>query len=610
MFRDRKNIVQLIFILTGAVFIVRLFFIQVLDSRYKFEAQNNVMRRIIEYPYRGLIYDRHGKILVFNTPVFDLMVVPKEVQIKDTLTFCERFGITQEEFVKKIKEAREYSTVKPTAFLKQLSIADFAKVQDFLIDYPGFYPQARTIRSYPHHSLANALGYIGEISKKQLEKQDNKYYLQGDYIGISGLEANYEELLRGQRGVKYMMVNVRGVEKGSFRDGIYDTISVPGENLYTSIDLELQQYGERLMENKIGSVVAIEPASGEILAFISSPTYDPNILTGRHFSENYRKLEKDSLKPLFNRPLMAMYPPGSIFKIVQALVGQQMGILTPNTTFACNKSWGPNCHSHPSPQNLMGSLQWSCNPYYYMAFRNMIQQGKDDNKFKDSRIGYVQWRDLIMSYGFGHKLGVDLPNMKAGYIPSPEFYDKWYGYNGWKHSTIRSLDIGQGEVMIVPIQMANMAATIANQGFYYAPHFVKYIGKNKEVPEQYKEKHYAKVDKKYYPVIIDAMEMVVNGGTAAVFNKIDGMKVCGKTGTVQNPHGKDHSVYITFAPKEDPKIAIAVFVENAGFGAMTAAPIARLMMEKYLNDTITKPHIEKYILEKDFIHRNKTVLKK
>ncbi|HEY8401956.1 MAG TPA: penicillin-binding protein 2 [Cytophagaceae bacterium] len=610
MITSRKTVIQFIFILVGIIFIVRLFFIQVVDSTYKFEAQNNVMRRVIEYPYRGLIYDRNGKLLVYNTPVIDLMVTMKELKISDTAKFCSDFSITKEEFlsiIKKMKQDKGYSSVKPMPFLKQLSITDFAKIQDHLIDYKGFYPQARTIRSYPHTSLANALGYIGEISKRQLENQKENYYLQGDYIGISGLEASYEKELRGKRGARYLMVNVKGVEKGSYKNGQYDTLSIPGENLISTIDLELQQYGEKLMQNKVGSIVAIEPATGEILAFISAPSYDPNLLTGRKFSENYRKLESDSLKPLFNRPLMAMYPPGSIFKLAQALVGQQIGVVKPTTSYPCNQSWGPKCHPHPSPVDLKGSIQYSCNPYYYMVFKNMIYQNKHENKFKDSEIGFDQWRDLIISFGFGQKLAIDLPNVKSGYIPTNSFYDRIHGDLRWKHSTIRSLDIGQGELLIVPLQMANMAAIIANKGYYYTPHLIKAIGEDKKVPAEYKTKHYVKVEPKYFPVIADGMEMVMSGGTAAS-SRIKDIVICGKTGTVQNPHGEDHSVFIAYAPKDDPKIAIATYVENAGFGGVWAAPISSLMIEKYLKDTITRPHIEKRILEKDFINKKpKTV---
>lgn len=612
MLKDRKIIIQGIFILVGLVFVIRLFFIQVLDSNYKFEAQNNVMRRIIEYPYRGLIYDRNGKLLVYNTPVFDLMVVMKEVDIKDTLTFCDQFGLTKKEFIaniKKIKQAREYSSVKPIAFIKQLSITDYAKIQDFLVDYKGFYIQARTIRSYPLPSLANALGYIGEISKRQLESQENKYYSQGDYVGISGLESTYEKELRGKRGARYVMVNVRGVEKGAFKNGIYDTVSVPGENLYSSIDLDLQAYGEKLMENKIGSVVAIEPSTGEILAFISSPTYDPNLLAGRKFSENYNKLSRDSLKPLFNRPLMAMYPPGSIFKLVQALVAEEMGVLGPNTRYVCSgaNAMGVKCHPHPSPQDLRGAIQYSCNPYFVINFKEMLNIDKHPNKFINTEINYDAWRRAMLDFGFGKRMAVDLPNAKSGNIPSNKYYDKIYGDLHWKFSTIYSLGIGQGEVLVTPIQMANMAAVIANRGFYNTPHLVKGIGNDKQIPAEFLKKHDAGVNPKHFPAVIDGMQAVMEAGTARYYGYVQGIDICGKTGTAQNPHGEDHAAFIAFAPKVNPKIAIAAYVENAGFGGSWAAPIATLMIEKYLKDSTSRPKIEKYILDKDFIGRKKVV---
>jgi penicillin-binding protein 2 len=608
---ERRSIIQIIIVAVAMVFIVRLFFIQVLDNRYKLEAQHNVMRKVVEYPYRGLIYDRKGKIIVYNVPVFDLLVITREMKIKDTAKFCEDFNMTKQQFIttmKKLKQDKGYSSKKPVPFLKQLSIKDFAKLQDVLMDYKGFYPQARTIRGYPRHSMANALGYIGEISKKQLDKQKVKYYEQGDYVGISGLEGSYEEQLRGRRGSRYVMKNVHGVEKGSYKEGSHDTTSIPGQNLTSTVDIELQEYGEKLMSNKIGSVVAIVPSTGEILAFVSAPTYDPNELTGREFSTNFHKLDSDPLKPLFNRPLMAMYPPGSIFKIAQALVGQQIGVLKPSTIYPCNQSWGPKCHDHPSPNNLAGSIQWSCNPYYYMVFKNIIQQDKNPNKFIDSEMGYNQWRELIMSFGFGKRMEVDLPNMKAGYIPTTQFYDKWYGNHRWKHSTIRSLDIGQGELLIVPIQMANMAAIIANRGYYYTPHLVKQIGNNNKLPAKFTIRHQTGVDPKYFPVIVDGMEQVVIGGTAA-WTKIQGITICGKTGTVQNPHGNDHSVFMAFAPKENPKIAICAFIENAGFGAMTAAPIVNLMIDKYLRDTVSRPPMEKYILEKNLIGKKRDSVK-
>ena len=602
---ERKGIIQIIFIAVGLLFIVRLFFIQALDNRYKQEAQQNVLRKIIEYPYRGLIHDRKGKLLVYNVPVFDILIIMREAKIKDTLTFCTDFSMTVEELrsaIIKVKQDKGYSRKKPIPFLKQLSVKDFAKLEDILYKYPGFYPQSRTIRGYPHQNLGHVLGYIGEINKRLLDKQKDKYYEQGDYIGLSGLEQSYEKELRGRRGSQYVMRDVHGVEKGSYKNGELDTISIPGQNIESTIDLALQQYGEKLMGKMIGSIVAIEPATGEILAFISAPSYDPNLLIGREFSKNYQQLENDTLKPLFNRPLMAMYPPGSIFKVAQALVGQQVGVLKPSTVYPCNQSWGPKCHAHPSPNDLQGSIQWSCNPYYYMVFRNIIQQEKHPNKYIDSEMGYNQWRSIVMSFGFGSKLDVDLPNIKPGLIPTTKFYDKWYGNHRWKHSTIRSLDIGQGELLIVPIQMANMAAIIANRGYYYTPHFIKSIGNKPNTNPKLLLKHKTEVDDKYFPVIVDGMERVVIGGTAS-WTKIQGIEICGKTGTVQNPHGNDHSVFMAFAPKVNPKIAICAFVENAGFGAMTAAPIVTLMIDKYLRDTTSRKPMEEYVLRKDFVSK-------
>jgi penicillin-binding protein 2 len=599
MIRERKNIIQGVFILVALIFIVRLFYLQVLDSEYKLLAQQNAARKMIDYPFRGLIYARNGEPLVINATVFDLMIVLKECEIKDTSDFCNKFGISRDDFFKVLKDIRKdraYS--RPTPLVKQLSFNDIGKIQEQLLEYKGLYTQARTIRSYPKSVLANALGYIGEISKRQLENQKDGYYSQGDYIGISGLESYYEEFLRGKKGVRHIMVDVKGAEKGSFKNGLYDTLPVAGQDLYTSIHLDLQIYGEKLMENKKGGIVAIDPSTGEVLAIVSAPTYNPNLLTGRKFSSNAAILQKDTLKPLFNRPLMAMYPPGSIFKLAQALIGMQLGVISPNTTFACNKEL-VNCHPHPSPLAVAGSIQHSCNPYYFQVFKRIINQDKSPNKFKDSEMGFDQWYTHIRKFGFGQKLGIDLPNEKPGTIPSNAFYDRVYGDLAWKFSTIYSLGIGQGEVQIVPLQMANLAALIANRGFYYTPHLVKGIGADKRTPKQFVQKHDSGIDPKYFDVVIDGMEQVVEAGTAAR-SKIKGITICGKTGTAQNPHGEDHSVFIAFAPKENPKIAIAVFVENAGFGGTWAAPIASLMIEKYLTDTITRAPLEKYILDKKF----------
>jgi penicillin-binding protein 2 len=612
MKEERKVVIQLIFILLGIIFIIRLFFLQVVEEKYKDEAEKNATRKIIEYPFRGLIYDRNQKLLVINQEVIDLMVVMREMRIPDTARFCQAFRISVDEFddiIKKIKQERGYNRNRPVPIIKQLSIEDYSKGLDVLADCRGFYKQERTIRSYPHKSAANALGYIGEISRNQLEKSTEAYYEQGDLIGISGLESSYEKYLRGKKGVRYIMKDVRGVVKGSYRNGELDIVSEPGENIIATLDLDLQQYGEMLMQNKIGSVVAIEPKTGEILSFISAPSYDPNILTGRYFSRNYDSLQKNPMKPLFNRPLMAMYPPGSIFKLAQALVAQQMGVLRTTTTYPCNQqAVGVKCHPHPSPLDLKGSIQHSCNPYYFTVFKTMIHRDRKTNKYRESELNFDDWREQMVTFGFGQKLKVDMPNMKAGFLPTNSYYDKIYGDLSWKHSTIRSLDIGQGELLIVPIQMANLASTIANKGFYYTPHFVKQIGEgaNARVLKEFKEKHYTSVDSSYYPIVIEGMHLVVEHGTA-YYTKIKGIDICGKTGTAQNPHGDDHSVFIAFAPKHDPKIAIAVYVENGGFGGVTAAPIANLMIEKYLTDTtsVASRWMRKNVLEKDLITKNK-----
>lgn len=614
MREERKLAVQIIFILVGLIFIIRLFFLQVIEDKYKDEAEKNATRKIIKYPFRGLVYDRHDSLLVINQEVIDLMVVMKEMRIPDTVRFCQAFKITVPEFkeiIKKIKQEKGYNRNRPVPIIKQLSIEDYGKGLDVLADCRGFYKQERTIRSYPHKSAANALGYIGEISRTQLEKSTEGYYEQGDLVGISGLESEYERYLRGKKGVRYIMKDVHGVVKGPYKNGELDVASVPGENIYCTIDLELQKFGEEMMANKIGSIVAIEPKTGEILTFISAPSYDPNYLTGRYFSKNYDSLQKNPMKPLFNRPLMAMYPPGSIFKLAQALVGQQMGVLRPTTIYSCNKeAVGVNCHPHPSPNNLVGSIQWSCNPYYFTVFKTIIHKNRHTNKYKESELNFDDWRKHMATFGFGQKLKVDIPNMKAGFLPTNEYYDKIYGDMSWKHSTIRSLDIGQGELLIVPIQMANLACIVANKGYYYTPHFVKRIGdgKNSRILKEFTEKHYTSVDSSYYQVVIDGMFQVVEHGTA-YFDKIKGIEICGKTGTAQNPHGDDHSVFICFAPKNDPKIAISVYVENGGFGAVTAAPIANLMIEKYLTDTSSAMtrwmHSE--ILKKDLITKNKKI---
>ena len=603
MNEGRKEIFQLIFVLIGIVFLIKLFFIQVVDDRYADMADSNAILRQVEYPVRGLISDRNGKLIVFNTPEFKLEVLLKDVKKFDSAKFCEVFEISRQELRRKFREMKarkEYSPYKPTLFLNQLSTTDFAKIQDYLDEFPGFYVQARTTRAYSTPALANALGYVSEISKTKLEDDATKIYRQGDYIGQSGIEAFYEEQLRGTRGVRFKLRNVKGIVKGSFKDGAYDTLSIPGQNLITGIDLDLQRYGEYLMKGKAGSIAAIEPSSGEILALVSGPSYDPNLLTGRQYSSNFRLISSDTNKPLFNRPLMAQYRPGSIFKIAQAMTALQEGVITPETRFQCDRTI-VDCHDGHVNQDLRGAIANSCNPYFLAVLRRMLNKGVVNDPYKDTRIGLTEWDKHIMSFGFGKPLGIDLPNEKNGLVPTPELYDRAYDNRPWKFSNIYSIAIGEGENLVVPLQMANFAATIANRGFYFTPHIVKAIGEDPKPLPRYVEKHYTTIDSANFKIAIDAMQQVVEAGTAQYRAKLKDIIVCGKTGTVQNDPLPAHAVFIAFAPRDNPKIAISVYVEDAGQGGRAAASIASLMIEKYLLGHTNRPAIEQYVLNGKFL---------
>lgn len=603
MNEGRKEIIQIAFILVGVVFLVKLFFIQVLDDRYDKLAYSNAILREVDYPVRGLIKDRNGKLIVYNTPEFDLQIIHKEVKTLDSAKFCDVFGLTPEGLRQKFKELkakREYSPVKLTTFLTQLSTLDFAKIQDNIDLFQGFYIQARTTRAYKAQAAANAIGYVSEISKRQLEKDESHFYKQGDYIGQSGIEAYYEKYLRGQRGVRFKLRNVDGVEKGSFRNGAIDTLSVAGQDITTTLDLDLQSYGEHLLKGKSGSIIAIEPSSGEILAMVSGPSYDPTLLTGRNYSSNYVLISNDTNKPLFNRPLMAQYRPGSIFKIAQAMTALQERVITPETRIRCDRSI-INCHGPHSNEDLRGAIANSCNPYFRGVMSRMINQGKAGNPFDDSRIGLTEWSKHIRSFGFGTRLGIDLPNEKGGLVPDPAYYDRAYRGRPWKFSNIYSISIGEGENMVVPLQMANFAATIANKGYYYVPHLVKSVGDSGKPLPQYLEKHYTTIDSSYFRVAADAMERVIEAGTGQYRARLKNIVVCGKTGTVQNEPRPDHSVFIAFAPKDNPKIAVSVYVEYAGQGARAAAAIASLMIEKYLQGATERPQVEEYVLKGKFL---------
>ncbi len=611
MQEDRKWIILGIFLLTGLIFLVKLFFIQVYNHEYELAANDNSVKKITVYPHRGVILDRNGKELVVNAPVYDIMVTTEKAQIRDTSAFCELLGISPKDLISKIEEVKKdrgYASNKPMPFVKQISKIDFAKIQDRLIEYPGFTIQSRTVRAYPHQSLANALGYIGEISPRNLEADVSGYYRMGDYVGISGIEAAYEQELRGKKGVRHVWVDALGREKGKFQAGALDTPSVAGKRLISTIDLELQKYGEQLMQNKKGAVVAIEPATGEILSMISAPSYDPNLLTGREFRKNYGRLLLDEHKPLFNRAIQAKYPPGSTFKTIQALIGMQEGVINKHSAFACNRAL-VNCHGHP-PADLHRSIQYSCNPYYYRVYRRIIYQNKiiDNDSANvtredgDHRVGFVKWRKYLESFNLGRKTGVDLVNELDGLVPTMDLYDNRYGKEGWKFSNIYSLGIGQGELGVLPIQLANAACIIANRGYYRKPHLIKKIG-NQDKRAMYQEKHVVPIDRKHFDLVVDGMRDAYKQGTVAYYAILKDIAVCSKTGTAQNPHGEDHSVFIAFAPKDNPKIVVAAYVENAGFGGVWAAPVAALMIEKYLKGKISEEMewTEQYVTDKKFI---------
>ena len=603
MNEGRREILQVVFVLVAIIFLIKLFFIQVLDSRYADLADSNAILPQVEYPFRGLISDRKGKLIVYNTPEYNLEVILKEVKKFDSAKFCKIFELSIEDLRKRFKEMKrrkEFSPVKPTLFIDQLSNVDFAKVQDHLDEFQGFYIEARTSRAYTTNALANLLGYVSEISKSKLASDQSKIYRQGDYVGQSGIESFYEEQLRGKRGIRFKLRNVKGIEKGSFKNGAYDTLSVPGQDLVTGIDLDLQQYGEMLMKGKAGSIAVIEPSSGEVLSLVSGPSYDPMLLTGKEYSSNFLLISNDSLKPLFNRPLMAQYRPGSIFKIAQAMTALQEKVITPETRFRCDKSL-IGCHAGHDNQDLRGAITNSCNPYFLGVLRKMLNKNISNSPYEDTRIGLAEWSKHINSFGFGNQLGIDLPNEKSGLIPTPAYYDRAYNNRPWKFSNIYSIAIGEGENLVVPLQMANFAATIANRGYYYIPHIVRAIGKDKKPLPQYLEKHYTTIDSSYFKIAVDAMQQVVESGTGQYRAKLADVIVCGKTGTVQNDPLPAHSVFIAFAPRDNPKIAVSVYVEDSGQGGGVAAAIASLMIEKYLYGQTKRPYIEEYVLAGKFL---------
>lgn len=582
---SRQYVIGAGILLVAVIFVIRLFVVQVIDDSYITSADDNSKRFVTLYPSRGLILDRNGREIVTNAASYDLMVTPRQAKAGfDTTVLCRILQIDKEQVEERMTEAKRYSWYKASAFFKQMSSEMYAVMQEQMHKLPGFYVQARTVRKYTRPIAPHLLGYVSEVNQNIIDA--NHYYRTGDYIGASGLEKAYEERLRGKKGNKIYLVDVHNVIKGSFEEGRFDTIAYPGENLTCTIDMDLQEYGETLMQRMRGSLVAIEPATGEILAMVSVPMYDPNILVGKSRGQNYLQLQEDTRKPLLNRATNALYPPGSTFKPLQALVCLQEGGITENSAFPCS---GPSSvpikctHNHGSPVSLLGGIEQSCNPYFWQAFRATLER---NGSFKEN---YNTWRDDVLSFGYGTRLETDIPSILIGNIPSEAFFDRIYGKTGWRAMTIRSLSIGQGEILATPLQMANLAAILANRGFYYPPHIVR--------TEEYNHRISTHVSASRFPVVVEGLHRVTTAGTARHYPIAGGsIQWCGKTGTAQNA-GNDHALFIAFAPVDNPKIAISVVVENAGFGATWAVPIASLMIEKYLTGTVTNTALEKKMID-------------
>lgn len=602
---SRKYVIIVFMVLIGVVYSFRLFQMQVLDDQWKLEAQRIAEKINYVRPPRAVMLDRNGKTVVSNKAYYNLMFVEENIKDLDTVAFGKLVGMTVEEVRQRFKDIRKgegyykgkpnYQKERPYAFLKELTYEEISIIAPNLELFEGFYEEVTSMRSYPYSGGANILGYLAETNKEEIER--DSYYRSGDNIGKAGVEKFYEKELRGRKGVHYIVKSARQNVIEAYADGKYDTVAVQAPAVKLGMDIDLQVYGELLMQNKLGCIVAIEPETGEILAMVSSPSYDPNLFVGKsNISKNYRKLVNDPKLPLFPRPLQAEYPPGSIFKLIQALIGMQEGVIDENASFPCNKSL-VGCHNHPTATSVAKGVQMSCNPYFYGVTRKIIHQGKKKSLFADAEVGLAKWAEYMHSFGLGVKLDSDIAGLRPGLIPDPAYYDKWYGHHAWAFSTIRSISIGQGEVKMTPLQMANEAAIMANRGWFYTPHIVKSIGNDGPL-EQFKVKHKTMVDAVHFGPVVEGMRMAVNeGGGTARQARIKDMIVCGKTGTAQNPHGEDHSVFIAFAPMDKPKIAIAVFIENAGFGGTWAAPIAALMIEKYIRRSISDPAKEKRILE-------------
>ena len=593
----RKALLPSLVIIVASLLLIRIFFLQIVDDSFKLKSENNAIKIKYDYPERGYIYDRNGVLLVANQSSYDIMVIPRDMKKIDTLEFCSLLAITKEEFIKKIKKARVYSPMLPSVFLPQLNKLEYAAFQEKIRKFEGFYIQKRSLRDYQDNFGSNVFGFITQVNEKIIEK--NPYYIGGDLIGKQGVEESYEIELRGQKGVKYILKDKFNREIGPYKEGKYDTISKQGQDLTLTLDAELQKYGEELMINKWGGIVAIEPKTGEILALVTAPSYDPGILVGRQRSKNYTFLYKDSIaKPLYDRGLLAEYPPGSPFKILTALVGLQEGVIDTETSFGCRRGFSyargrfMKCHDS-GVSKLHNGIYNSCNTYFANVFMRTI------NKYKDPAVGVDVWAKHVKSFGLGDFMGSDLPTGKKGSIPTSKTYKKLYPAGGWRSTAIVSNAIGQGEILMTPIQLANMMATVANRGYYFTPHVIKKI-EGKVIDKKFRTKHMTTIDRKNFEPVISGLYDVYNRGTARGLGVV-GIEICGKTGTAENflrVNGKrvklqDHSIFVAFAPKDNPKIAVAVFVENGYWGARWAGPITTLMIEKYLNKKITRLDLEK-----------------
>ena len=586
------RVLQAVVLVIFGVIALRLAYIQLFDRRYVELAKANALRHVVEYPTRGEVFDRNGEFLVQSRECYDLMVVYSEIDKAgfDTTRLCSVLGLPREKLERELAAARRWPRA---ARLVMNFIPKEDKLRFDEGNFRGFYTVYRTVRQYPRKVGGNLLGYVGEVNADMIRR--NPSYKPGDYVGMSGVESAYEPLLRGRKGVRIQEVDTHGAIKGSYMNGMYDTLPESGKYLVSTIDARLQLFAEELMAGKVGAAVAIEPSTGEILMMVSSPTYDPDQMVGRERSKHYAEMVRNKRRPMFNRAVRAKYPPGSTFKLVQGLIGLQEGVLKPSDRHICNQGYSAGrlkmrCHAHPSPLDLRFAVSTSCNANFCYVFRDIL----DNPKYGSVKEGFDVWRKYVESFGFGRKLGSDFLGEGNGYVPDRAYYDRVYR-GSWNSFTVLSLSIGQGELGCTPLQMANLAAIIANRGYYYIPHIVKKIEGQDSIDRRFYERHYTMVEPKYFEPIIEGMWRGVHVDGTSRMARLDGWDVCGKTGTAQNPHGRDHSTFLSFAPKDNPKIAISVYVENGGFGATTALPIASLLEEYYLTDTVKRPQLVEYI---------------